>query len=312
MATGPVSAASPTRTIRHPWFYVDEVLPGVFLLGEPQHVNSWLVEGSERAVLLDTGLGVAAIRPVAEALTTRPLSVVNTHYHFDHVGGNAEFDDIAIHALGAPLIEGEVPGDVLRSYARFAIRRLGALDTFRELDDEFFWLLSTASTPRPFPPGLDLHEWTVAGSRASRTLADGDRIDLGDRALTVLHTPGHSPDMISLVDERDGILFAADGFNLGPVYCHFPDCDLESLAASARRYAELAAEVRVVICHHHYLAIGQPALLPSYARDVERVLAGDVPLTPGRDILEDPCLEARFDHWSITLPDPAIPPRELA
>jgi glyoxylase-like metal-dependent hydrolase (beta-lactamase superfamily II) len=311
MAIRPLSGRRAARTLRHPWFYVEEVLPRVLLLGEPQHVNSWLVEGSDRAVLLDTGLGVAPIRPVAEALTTRPISVVNTHYHFDHVGGNAEFDDIAIHSIGAPLIEAEVPSDVLHSYASYARRQMEALDAFRELDDEFFWLLSAGSTPRSFPPGFDPREWTITGSRASSTLDDEDRVDLGDRALTVLHTPGHSPDMISLLDERDGILFAADAFNLGPVYCHFPDSDLESLAASARRYAELASEVRIVICHHHHRAIAQSGLLRSYADDVERTLAGDIPLTEARDVLEDPCLEASFDHYSITLPDPSAAPRDL-
>jgi glyoxylase-like metal-dependent hydrolase (beta-lactamase superfamily II) len=143
-------------------------------------------------------------------------------------------------------------------------------------------------------------------------LEEGDRIDLGDRALTVLHTPGHSPDMISLLDEREGILFVADGFNLGPVYCHFPDCDLESLAATARRYAELAGELRAIVCHHHHLAIAQTALLRRFSDDLERVVAGQIPLTPRRDVLEDPHLEARFDHYSITLPDPTATPRELA
>ena len=293
------------------WFYLREVLPGVFLIGEPQHVNSWLVEGSERAVLLDTGLGVAPIRPVAQALTRRPLSVVNTHYHFDHVGGNHEFDDIAIHAVGAPLIEAAVPRDVLRAYARHAARRLEALAQFQPLDDEFFWLLTAETLPRPFPDGFDPNRWRIAGSHASSTLADGDRLDLGDRLLTVLHTPGHSPDMISLLDERDGVLFAADGFNVGPVYCHFPDSDLDALVASARRYAELARDVRTIVCHHYGRVIAEPALLRAYAEDLERVQAGDVALTPGIDILADPCLEARFDHYSVTLPDPSAEPRDL-
>ena len=299
------------RPVAHGWFYTREALPGVHLIGEPQHVNSWLVEGTERAVLLDTGLGVAPIRPVAEGLTARPVSVLNTHYHFDHVGGNHEFDEIAIHALGAPLIEADAPLDVLRSYASYARRQLDALAPYRALDDEFFWLLTAEAMPRPFPEGFDAEQWRIPGSRASTTLGDGDRIDLGDRVLTVLHTPGHSPDMVSLLDERNGLLFAADGFNIGPVYCHFPDCDVDALATTARRYADLAGDVRAIVCHHHGRVLAEPGLLRSYADDLERVRAGDVTLTRGRDILEDPYLEARFDHYSITLPDPGATPRDL-
>lgn len=58
---------------RSSWFDVRELAPGVHLIGEPGHVNSFLVEGSERAVLLDTGLGVADIRAVATRLTGKPL-----------------------------------------------------------------------------------------------------------------------------------------------------------------------------------------------------------------------------------------------
>ena len=70
------------------WFDVRPLAEGVFLIAEPGHVNNFLVVGDDRAVLLDTGLGVADIRTVAEGLAGKPLSVVNSHYHFDHSGGN--------------------------------------------------------------------------------------------------------------------------------------------------------------------------------------------------------------------------------
>ena len=306
--------ARPARgRLAHPWFYVREALPGVWMVNEPQHVCSWLVVGDERAVLLDTGLGVAPIRPVAEAVAgARPVSVVNTHYHFDHVGGNVEFDDIAIHRSGAPLIDADVPTDVLRAYAGFAERMVASLEPYRRLDDEFFWLLTAESTPRPFPASFRPERWRITASRASRLLDDGDRIALGARELTVLHTPGHSPDMVSLLDEREGILFAADVFNIGPVYCHFPDSDLGDLARSARRLADLGDAVGRIVVHHHGRVIAEPVLLADYARDVESVLAGDVALEPGTDILDDRLLAASFDHWSITLPDPDVEPRSLS
>jgi len=67
----------------------------------------------------------------------------------------------------------------------------------------------------------------------------------------------------------------------------------------------------MIVCHHHDRVIAEPMLLRSYADDLERVRAREVTLTAGRDILEDPYLEARFDHYSITLPDPSAPPRDL-
>ncbi len=74
------------------WFATRQLDDDVFLIGEPPHVNSFLVVGDERAALIDSGLGVDRIRPVAESLTDRPIEVVNTHYHWDHSGGNEEFE----------------------------------------------------------------------------------------------------------------------------------------------------------------------------------------------------------------------------
>src|SRR5207342_2685963 len=67
------------------WFVTVPVRRGIWMICEPGHVQSFLVEGSERAVLLDTGTGIAPVAPVARGLATRPLSVVLTHNHFDHV-----------------------------------------------------------------------------------------------------------------------------------------------------------------------------------------------------------------------------------
>jgi glyoxylase-like metal-dependent hydrolase (beta-lactamase superfamily II) len=286
------------------WFYTRRVAPGVFLVGEPQHVYTWMVEGSERAVLLDTGMGILPIRPVAERLTQRPIGVVNTHYHFDHIGGNWEFEDVAIHEIGAPLAAQEVPREVLDAYLDYADRQLDAASTMLPLDREYTWVLGAESVPRPFPDGWRRDEWTIRPSRATGTLRDGDRIDLGDRSLTVIHAPGHSPDGICLFDEHDGLLFAGDSANAGPLYAHFPDSSLEDLARSARRLADMADEIDVAYFHHYGRPVAEKDFFAEMAAGVERLLAGGVDVVPGVDIIGTPMLEARFDHFSVTVPDP--------
>jgi hypothetical protein len=85
------------------WFQVYDVAPGVFAISEPRQyegVTSFLVVGSERALLFDTGLGVARIGEVVRGLTDRPVTVLNSHTHFDHVGGNSEFAPAARAEIG--------------------------------------------------------------------------------------------------------------------------------------------------------------------------------------------------------------------
>jgi hydroxyacylglutathione hydrolase len=80
-----------------PWYRVEQVGRGVWAIDEHGEVTAYLVVGSERAVLLDTGLGLGNIRDEVHQVTEKPVTVVNTHGHVDHVGGNHLFPEVYIH-----------------------------------------------------------------------------------------------------------------------------------------------------------------------------------------------------------------------
>ena len=73
------------------WFETEKIGEGLFRISEPRHyeeTNCYLVEGSERALLIDSGLGVGDIGSVVKKLTVKPLAVVASHVHWDHIGGH--------------------------------------------------------------------------------------------------------------------------------------------------------------------------------------------------------------------------------
>ncbi len=293
------------------WFVTRQALDGVWLIDEPQHVCTWLIAGDDRAVLLDSGLGICPIRPVAERLCPLPIDLVTSHYHFDHVGGHHEFDAIAAHeAAVAPLAAG-TPDHVLAGYASFVADREPHVDEYLALDRAWFGLLLDAAVPRPFPDSFDPAAWTTGPVRVRSTLCDGDVLELGGRSLTVLHTPGHSPDSLCLLDERDGVLFAADQFNIGGVYAHFADSDISLLAKSARRLADLHSAVRLICTHHYQRVIGEPNLLVDFANAAEEVAAGEAPVHATTDIVGNRLQVAVFDHFAITIADAASPAAPL-
>ncbi|HYX52783.1 MAG TPA: MBL fold metallo-hydrolase, partial [Candidatus Limnocylindrales bacterium] len=79
------------------WFQVYRIRAGVFAIYEPhqsEEVISYLIAGQKRALMFDTGLGIGDIKKVAQHLTSLPISVLNSHTHNDHVGGNFQFSDI--------------------------------------------------------------------------------------------------------------------------------------------------------------------------------------------------------------------------
>ena len=290
-------------TEAHPkreWFDVRPLDQDVYLIAEPGHVNSFLIVGSERAVLLDTGLGVANIRSVAEALAGKPVSVINSHYHFDHTGGNRLFADIAIHRLGAQQLAQVAPDGLAAGYMACTRKLIAAWPGYKALDDTYFHLVSGDTLIRPLPAGFDPGSYEIVPSHATRLLEDGEFIELGDRRLRVLHTPGHSPDSICLVDDHRGLLFGGDTLNTGPIYAQLEDSDVEAFAASTQRLAtDLRDSVhRIFVCH--FMRVDNNAeLMEEIAEGFQRIINGDVTYRDNRDCLDYPVREACFEHHSV-------------
>jgi glyoxylase-like metal-dependent hydrolase (beta-lactamase superfamily II) len=289
---------------RSSWFDVRELEAGVHLISEPGHVNSFLVQGGKSAVLLDTGLGIANIRAIADELTDKPLLVVNSHYHFDHTGGNRLFDQIAIHRDGAELLQRPAPAGLAEGYMEYTKRLLEAWGPYKKADDIYFHLLTAERLVRPLPEDFDSGNYQIVPTKPTRLLEDGDRLELGGRELQVLHTPGHSPDCICLLDRGNGLLFGGDTINTGPVYAQLEDSDVPKFATSTARLAAMRDDVRrVFVCHFMRLE-NEPSLLTEMADGFQQLLAGTVELRDNVDCLNYPVKEACFDHFSIFVAGP--------
>jgi glyoxylase-like metal-dependent hydrolase (beta-lactamase superfamily II) len=275
------------------WFATREHRPGVWLVAAPPHVNSFLVAGAKRAILIDTGPGIGDIRGAVAALTD---------YHWDHSGGNSRFDDIAIHELGAEKLQRGPDMAKLEPYAAYTRRMLDRFGEFRATDEAFFGFLSDETTPRPLPDDFDFATWRIPATIPTRFLKDGDRIDLGGRALQVLHTPGHTPDSICLFDEENGLLFGGDTYNTGPIYAHLPDSDVDAFARSTARVAELADGVAFVYVAHfsRYVEIG--AFLREVAAGFAEIVAGEVSFEQSTDEDGGGARLARFARFGVLVP----------
>lgn len=180
------------------WFEIYRIQPDLYAIYEPGHfqeVISYLITGREKALLVDTGLGMGNIRQVVEQLTSLPVVVMNTHTHFDHIGGNALFD--TVYAPDHPE----------------ARRRLSAGATAAELAGE----VTEGANARPWPQGFDPAHYTI--TPCSFTPApEGTVFDLGGWKLRVIDTPGHSPDSIMLAEDDRKLLFTGDTFYPAALY----------------------------------------------------------------------------------------------
>jgi glyoxylase-like metal-dependent hydrolase (beta-lactamase superfamily II) len=288
------------------WFASRPLDDGVWLIAEPCHVNSYLVEGSDARAHIDTGLGVANIRAVGDALGRAPLAMAaNTHHHFDHVAGNPSFDEIAIHEAGADLLARGTEPWQLESYRSWVRGMYAAWPDYARLDEDYFGLVDDVARLRPVPDGFTWEGWNVPASTATRTFADGDVLELGGgTALRVLHTPGHTPDSVCFLDERRGLLFGGDTVNSASILVNDPTSSFEDFVRSTRRLAdELAGSVLGVFMAHGSRYRAEGAYLRELADGAEATANGDVPIDEIDDQFgEGPARVARFDRFSIVLP----------
>lgn len=166
-----------------------QVLPnGVTEITDPSGVHCFLVEGQERAVLIDTMVGLRGLKDLVSTLTDLPVDVALTHGHMDHAGGVFEFGACYIHPKDIPMLDGKTLPSRM-SYLNGQLQMMGDPQQFGEED---------------FLPDSPV---------AFRPLEGGDRLDLGGRTLEVLFVPGHTKGSLCYLDTATGDFFAGDACN---------------------------------------------------------------------------------------------------
>lgn len=207
------------------WFEIDPVDEfGVRRVREP-HAKSgsiWLVEGSERCLLVDTGIGVSPLRGFLEAHTTKPIVAFASVGYYDHAGGMHEFDERLIHENDAWRVrEPDRRNTVLDFYFDNALRALPHMN-------------------------FDPESYEITACEPTRLLRDGSIIDLGNRSFEVLHLPGVTKGTCGLLERETGVLFTGealvwDGMEVydGEPGYRSTDADHEAFCASMNCLKEL-------------------------------------------------------------------------
>jgi glyoxylase-like metal-dependent hydrolase (beta-lactamase superfamily II) len=248
--SGKPSMTAGTPALSEPLHWVDDYYAvadlgrGDYAIGEPKYGQcnfSYLIVGSQRAILFDTGPGLRDIRNVAERLTTLPIAALPSHLHFDHVGNLGRFDQVVLPDL--PALHAQMRG------GKFALgfeQFLGFVEGFKR-------------------PTFAVTEWASPESE----------IDLGNRRLTLLSVPGHTPDSVVLLDRQTHRLFAGDFIYPSSIYAQLPGANLSDYARSAHRVLQALEDSATVYGGHgcdRLPKVDVPILGRTDVADLERSL----------------------------------------
>lgn len=174
-----------------------EIAPKTWLISDYKLANMYLLEGDEKALLIDTGSGLGPLEDEVRALTGKPLIVALTHGHGDHTGG--------CHLFEGPSLMHPADIELLEQMEKL----IGSGDEFR------INYVKTRGKVRN--PEADEQELLALiredGKAAYEPLADRERIELGGRTVEVIHTPGHSLGSVCFLDSKERLLFTGDTTN---------------------------------------------------------------------------------------------------
>lgn len=149
----------------------------------------YLVEGDEKAVLIDTGSGAGDLKGYVEQMTDKPLTVLLTHGHVDHASGAAAFDNVYINHLDDA---------VYAEHNQLAVRQ-GFIES---QNPEGYAALEDSD----YVPQRDVLDY--------QALNDGDEFDLGGTTLVAYDAAGHTPGTMAILFKEQRILMTGDAANM--------------------------------------------------------------------------------------------------
>lgn len=230
------------------WFTVRKIDENTYAISELGHwekVHSFLLLGSTKAALLDTGLGIDNMKRITDQLTTLPIDVITTHVHSDHIGSHGEYTRIFVHE--------DEESWLINGIVGLSLEQIRA-NTARDI---------TIPTPKGFSP----ETYMPFTGKPTGLLKDGDVLDLGNRKLIIYHTPGHSPGHICIFDETNGYLFTGDLlYDVTPVYAFYPTTNPMELVNSLERITKIP-NVNMIYGAHNSLGIN-----PNILKEVKKAV----------------------------------------
>lgn len=222
------------------WFQIRESANGVYSITEPFHIQetiSHLIVGKDRALLFDTGIGLLPLKPVVERITDLPVTVLNSHTHYDHVGGNWEFDTVL--AMDTAFTRSNMAG--------FNNDIVGG-----DFVPETFC--------KGAPADVEPQSFATRAWRASEFVKDGDVIDLGGRSVQILYTPGHTPDSVTLFDREHRLLFTGDTWYDASLWLFAHGTNLDDYDASLGRLLPYESNADYLLGAHNLARVGSGRL----------------------------------------------------
>ncbi len=211
--------------------------------------QSFLIEGSDKALLIDGLSGVGSLKAFVRELTELPVTLVNTHGHVDHIGADFEYKEVYI-----------APEDIPLMYAHSDMEmRLG--------------FAKSGAMFAPLPTEPKLSDVTVPGPVKTLPMKDGDIFDLGGVKLDVIAVPGHTRGTVVFLDRDRRIVYSGDACNRNTLVYGEESASIEEFKESLLHFKEFQPAFDG-LWGGHGGAMEQPEIIDSAIALCDEIMAG--------------------------------------
>lgn len=247
---------------------VSEIGNDIYMVNEFGLDCMFIVCGTKRALVIDTGMGYHDFRALVHEITDLPLTVACTHGSIDHTGGWDQFDEVYLS---------KIAWDRARRVKGFYERKKSDGRSLRGMwGDSDVWGYTEE----------DVRPWERDEPPVIKELYDGLVFDLGGRKVTTVLTPGHSPGHCAFIDDASRILMSGDCCNPN-IMCGCVSEELRSLKNLKRHMSEFDRNFNGHVCYASDItAMALPdSILDDAIEACKSVLRGDAVLVEWQDYL---------------------------
>ncbi|MFA9381166.1 MAG: MBL fold metallo-hydrolase, partial [Acetanaerobacterium sp.] len=258
------------------WYIVKKISANTYLINEQDMATMYLLTGTKRALLIDTGMGLGDLRSLVGQLTDLPIMVLNTHGHCDHIWGNYMFEETYLSKKDEGLYRYQAAEDYRRSRSEGFISAYPTVFSRNEMEE---WIRK--------PPGK-IHY-----------IEDYSFIDLGDRKLELIPLSGHTEGSIMVLDLTEKILFSGDAINQH-LWMQLKDSKNVSVYYEGLlNFKKYISEVKTIFHGHTKDDVGlDNTFIKQVTEDVKGIIEGTVIGYP-ENHWSGKCLRYDFENWSI-------------
>ena len=185
-------------------------------------VSMFLLVGTKKALLIDCGYGSLDLPGIIKQITDKEVILINTHGHIDHANGTHMFKNAYLHSTDH---------DLYQQHSSYQFIKEANLLVTKKIMEK--------GGPKAEEKIKEIEALASHPQASLKAVEELEKIDLGDRNISWVHTPGHTPGSICLLDETYHIMFSGDSLGM-MVWLSLPE------SSTVTKYRDMLNELKKV------------------------------------------------------------------